>query len=237
MSFILCIETGTSVCSVALGSNGKLVDFEESNVGNGDHSKNLTRFIQIVLQRQNLQVKDLDAICIAKGPGSYTGLRIGTSVAKGLCYAANIPLISVGSLHSMAQGAKEMLHSMPSNGIQPHLLCPMIDARRMEVYSQMFTYALEPATEVEAKILDNQSYKEELEKGKVLFFGNGSNKARELFQTENALFLDEFLPSARFMILLAQERFNQKKFEDVAYFEPFYLKDFVATKAKNMLLG
>ncbi len=234
MGYILCIETGTSTCSVALGNHGQLVDLEESQSEDNNHSKLLTIFIDRILNRQNLTVKDLSAVCVGKGPGSYTGLRIGVSVAKGLCYGAGIPLIAVGSLQAMALGMVDILQKDLSN-LSPSLLCPMIDARRMEVYTQRFSPKAHPITSVEAVILDSQSFSEELMHNQILFFGNGSQKLNEVVTSSNALFWEGFLPSARFMILEAEKIYNNGQFEDVAYFEPFYLKDFIATIPKNKI--
>ncbi|MDD2196148.1 MAG: tRNA (adenosine(37)-N6)-threonylcarbamoyltransferase complex dimerization subunit type 1 TsaB [Bacteroidales bacterium] len=236
MSFILCIETGTSTCSVSLGQKGRVIDVEESHDPENSHAKNTTVFIDSILKRQSLRVKDLGAVCVSKGPGSYTGLRIGVSVAKGICYGSGIPLLAVGSLQAMAHGAMEMIKDGKQQSI-PSMLCPMIDARRMEVYSQLFSANAEALTGVEAKVLDANSFSDYLTENKILFFGNGSEKAKEVITLPNALFLDGFNPSARFMIHLAEKLYNQNKFEDVAYFEPFYLKNFVATVAKNKVLG
>lgn len=239
MGFILCIETGTSACSVALGQKGKFIDVEESHDPENNHAKNATLFIDTLLKRQGLRVKDLGAVCVGKGPGSYTGLRIGVSVAKGICYGSGIPLLAVGSLQAMAQGVAEMIVDDKLRSI-PNLLCPMIDARRMEVYNQLFSVnadAVTAVTEVEAKVLDANSFSDYLSENKVLFFGNGSAKAKGVITSSNALFINDFKPSARFMIHLAEKLYNQNKFEDVAYFEPFYLKNFVATVAKNKVLG
>ncbi|HCX99326.1 MAG TPA: tRNA (adenosine(37)-N6)-threonylcarbamoyltransferase complex dimerization subunit type 1 TsaB [Bacteroidales bacterium] len=236
MSFILCIETGTSTCSVALGQNGRVIDVEESHDPENNHAKNTTLFIDNILKRQGLRAKDLGAVCVGKGPGSYTGLRIGVSVAKGICYGSGIPLLAVGSLQAMAQGVVEMIEDGKQQSI-PSMLCPMIDARRMEVYSQLFSVKAEVLTGVEAKVLDVNSFSDYLLENKILFFGNGSEKAKDVITSPNALFLDGFNPSARFMIHLAEKLYNQNKFEDVAYFEPFYLKNFVATVAKNKVLG
>lgn len=235
MSKILCIESGTNTCSVAFGVDGKVVDTIESHDPNNNHARNLTQFISIILERNGVKAKDLSAVSISKGPGSYTGLRIGVSAAKGICYGASIPLVSVGSLDSITIGA---IDRVKENGAEkPDLYCPMIDARRMEVYTQLFDPTGEKVTEVEAKILDENSFKEILVNQKILFFGNGSFKAKTLINSINASFIEDFKPSARFMIPVAHRLFNQRIFEDVAYFEPFYLKDFVATVPKNKIFG
>jgi tRNA threonylcarbamoyladenosine biosynthesis protein TsaB len=235
MNPILCIETGTSTCSVAIGYNDTIIDIEETHNDSNNHAANLTMFIQKILQRQGLSVSNLAAVAISKGPGSYTGLRIGVSAAKGICYGANLPLIGVGSLESMVYGAMQM---QEATGFEkPDLFCPMIDARRMEVYTQLFDMNRETISDIEAKILDSSSYADLLNSKKILFFGNGSLKVNGVINHPNALFLDNFLPSARFMITIASRLYNQNRFEDVAYFEPLYLKDFVATIAKNKVLG
>jgi tRNA threonylcarbamoyladenosine biosynthesis protein TsaB len=236
MSYILSLESGTNTCSVALGKDQELIDIIESHDPNNNHARNLTQFVKTILQRQGLKAANLDAVAISKGPGSYTGLRIGVSAAKGICYGAGIPLISIGSLDALTHGAVKW-QMMSSEHISPDFYCPMIDARRMEVYTQLFLPNGESSNEVEAKILDENSFHEILETKKILFFGNGSLKARKVIKHPNASFIDDFKPSARFMITLASRLFNQRRFEDVAYFEPLYLKDFVATIAKNKVLG
>lgn len=209
---------------------------QESHDPNNNHAKYLTQFIEDILKRQGIKAKDLAAVAVSKGPGSYTGLRIGVSAAKGICYGANIPLIAVGSLDCLAQGALAWLAENKTT-FKPDLLCPMIDARRMEVYTQLFDMHLNPIDIVEAKILDENSFSEVLNNHKILFFGNGSPKARLVISSVNSAFIDEFKPSARFMIESSSKYFNQNSFEDVAYFEPLYLKDFIATVAKSKILG
>ncbi len=236
MSLILSIESGTNTCSVALSNGIKLIDFEESHDQDYNHAKKLTLFIDTLFQRQRIEAKSLKAISISKGPGSYTGLRIGVSVAKGICYALGIPLIALGSLEVMAFGAMEWLKNNPKSS-NPELLCPMIDARRMEVYTQIFDSKLNALTKVEAKILDITSFSNQLQTTRILFFGNGSIKAKNILNHENASFWDDFRPSARFMISLAWRNYKDEIFEDVAYFEPLYLKDFVASVPKNKVLG
>ena len=235
MNPILCIETGTSTCSVALGFDNNFIDIAESHDPNNNHAKNLTVFIKNLLEKHNIKATDLAGVAISKGPGSYTGLRIGVSAAKGICYGAKLPLIAIGSLNAMAQGA--LIWLADNEQFKPDLICPMIDARRMEVYTQLFNLKGESISEVEAKILDEKSFTNLLSTKKILFLGNGSPKAKEIIRSANAMFIEGFMPSARFMLPLASNLFNQKKFEDVAYFEPLYLKDFVATVGKNKVLG
>lgn len=178
-----------------------------------------------------LRPSELSAICVSKGPGSYTGLRIGVSAAKGLCYGLGIPLLSVGSLESMAHWANENL-KVKLTGVS--FLCPMIDARRMEVYTQLLDASLSPIKGVSAEIIDEQSFSAELDRGKVVFFGDGAQKCKETIQHSNAVFIDGFNPSACGMIALAEAKFAAGQLEDVAYFEPFYLKDFVAGMPKKV---
>lgn len=226
MPLILSIETGTEVCSVALAKDKQLLAIEESDKGM-EHGKLLSPFIEKVLSEQGFTTDQLDAVAVSEGPGSYTGLRIGVATAKGICYGANKPLIAVNSLQSLAMLAVEQLPNVD-------LLCPMIDARRMEVYTALFDTNGNFKSEITAKIVDEQSYAELLQSKKVAFFGNGASKCKPLIQAENAVFID-IQHSAKGMIALAYEKFKQKNFADVAYFEPLYLKDFVATTPKKKL--
>jgi tRNA threonylcarbamoyladenosine biosynthesis protein TsaB len=225
MAYILSIETSTQVCSAALALDGKVIEIRES-FDDKTHASMLTVFIDELLKSNDLMVKDLSAVSVSQGPGSYTGLRIGVSVAKGLCYAAGLPLIAVNTLKAMA---KEKMND-PSV-----LLCPMIDARRMEVYSELFSYDLSPKREIVAEVIDSNSYLETLASQKIAFFGNGAAKCSNLLANPNALFIDGIYPSAKYMAVLAQETYDHKEFKDVAYFEPFYLKDFVATIPKRRM--
>lgn len=183
------------------------------------------------IKEAGLKPADLDAVCVSKGPGSYTGLRIGVSAAKGLCYGLGIPLLSVGSLESMAHWAKSEFAKQLAD---VSFFCPMIDARRMEVYTQLFDASLKELQPVSAKIIDGHSFNSELEKGKVAFLGDGAAKCKDIIKHPNAVFLDDFNPSASGMIALAEKKFATNQFEDVAYFEPYYLKDFVAGKPKKI---
>ncbi len=191
----------------------------------------LTLYIGQVLEDLGLEAANLDAVCTSRGPGSFTGLRIGTSVAKGICYACSIPLLSVSTLCAMAFEAS---HNKETNNLAPNLrYCPMLDARRMEVYTSLYDREGKPLREISAMIINEDSFTAELSEGPILFLGNGAPKCKSLLHHPNALFLDDFHASARFMSLLAEEKFNKKKLEDVSYFEPFYLKDFLATVPKN----
>jgi tRNA threonylcarbamoyladenosine biosynthesis protein TsaB len=235
MSLILCIESGTNTCSVALGRSGELIDLVESHSEEHNHAKNLTVYIETLLKRGGLTAKNLCAVAVSKGPGSYTGLRIGVSAAKGMCYALNIPLIALGSLKVMANGVIDE-YAKIDNSQPTDYFCPMIDARRMEVYTQLFNSKCESISRIEAKIIDRDSFLEILETKKILFFGNGSIKTKGVINHKNAFFFDDFKPSARFMIPLSWKKFLERQFEDVAYFEPLYLKDFVAVLPKNKVI-
>ncbi len=222
MAKLLFLETATQVCSVAIAENGKLLALKESDRANS-HAALLTSFIQDVLADANTELQDLDAVVISKGPGSYTGLRIGVSSAKGLCYSLDIPMISVNSLQSIAAGMSEIAQSSIA------LYCPMIDARRMEVYTALFDFHNHEIEATSAKIIDENSFEEILEKHIVYFGGDGAEKCKaDLSHHENAKFLEGFSISAKDMIKLAFEKYQAKQFEDVAYFEPYYLKDFIA---------
>lgn len=221
---ILCLETSTKACSVALGQNGKLLALKESTDEQYSHAENLTLYMEDVCKEANFRLNDVDAIAVSKGPGSFTGLRIGVSAAKGLCYALDKPLIAINSLEAMAAGCLRL----PSSIIHfPSLFCPMIDARRMEVYCAVYDEKLNAVKETSADVIDERSFSALLEKGKVYFFGDGADKCRSAITHKNAVFIENISPSAQFMIPIAEKYFTEKRFEDVAYFEPFYLKDFV----------
>jgi tRNA threonylcarbamoyladenosine biosynthesis protein TsaB len=226
MSYILQIETATTVCSVALAKNGQVVgvkQLDERNI----HAEIITLYIQELITQAAIQFADLDAIAVSCGPGSYTGLRIGISTAKGLCFALDKPLIAIETLEAMIYGV------MDEKKYNDMLLCPMIDARRMEVYTALFDAEgnkIEPTT---ASIIDESSYHEQLQTRKILFFGDGAEKCRSVLGgNPNATFLPEFFNSAAYLTQRAFEKFSGKNFEDVAYFEPYYLKDFIAGKKK-----
>ncbi|MFA8300975.1 MAG: tRNA (adenosine(37)-N6)-threonylcarbamoyltransferase complex dimerization subunit type 1 TsaB [Hyphomicrobiales bacterium] len=225
MAKILCIETATQICSVAIGVDGKVVSLRE-NTRKNSHSEMITLYIQEVLDEAGINVQDLDAIAVSKGPGSYTGLRIGVSTVKGLAYSLEKPVIAISTLQSMAQ-------SMASEYDENTLLCPMIDARRMEVYCAMYDSGNNQVSNIEAKIIDEDSFVDILEKQKVVFFGDGAEKCKEVFESKsNAIFTEKGLPSAVPMVDIAERLYAKEQFEDVAYFEPYYLKDFVAGKPK-----
>lgn len=234
MALILSIETSTKVCSVCISRNGEIEGFRESREEKS-HAKKLTIFIQELLNELIINVDDLDAVAVSKGPGSYTGLRIGVSTAKGLCFAKDLPLIAINTLQSMAYGIIQKVTSGEffTDDFENAILVPMIDARRMEVYSAFFNSKGEFDRDVKAEIIDENSYQEILSKQKMIFFGDGSEKITEVVKHENAIFISGIDPSAKDMVQLAQLAFDNKSFEDVAYFEPFYLKDFVATVSKK----
>ena len=227
MSIILGIETATKVCSIALSKDDELLAIEEVG-GEYSHAENVTNFIEKVVKKANIQFNDIDAIAVSKGPGSYTGLRIGVSSAKGLCYALNKPLIAIDTLQAMA------LRMAKQTTDKNLLFCPMIDARRMEVYTAIYNASNELIEPISAKIIDENSFSQLLTKQKVLFFGDGAEKCKIIFeQHSNALFNDDILPSATEINELALKKLNNNELEDVAYFEPFYLKDFIATTPKK----
>lgn len=232
MARILLLETATEVCSAALSVDGEVVAFAEKTEG-FRHSEMLTLLIDELLKEQGWPAGRLEAVCTSRGPGSYTGLRIGVSVAKGICYALNIPLLAVSSLNAMAIHMAGKIITDVNSDNKPVWLCPMLDARRMEVYTALFDRTGNPLSEITAQIVGGQSYADELSAGKVFFFGNGASKCREVIHHPNARFPEDIKASARFMSTLAEERFNKNMVEDVSYFEPFYLKDFIATMPRN----
>ena len=229
MSKILNIETSTTVCSVSLSENGICKCFRENFNGN-NHSELIGVFVQGVLAEAAIEPKDLDAVSLSIGPGSYTGLRIGTSFAKGLCYGSDLKLITIPTLKIIAQNAKEK-YSIEEDA----LICPMIDARRMEVYCCFYDRALNEVRETQPEIIDENSFAEILQSKKVYFCGNGAAKCKQYLTHENAIFLDDVYPLATSMIALAEDAFAKNDFADVAYFEPFYLKAAHVTVPKNQL--
>jgi tRNA threonylcarbamoyladenosine biosynthesis protein TsaB len=231
MSKFLLIESGTNVCSIAIAIDGEVVGLKES-ADEKAHASQLTVFIDQLVKETGIGIAQLDAVVVSKGPGSYTGLRIGVSAAKGICYAAEKPLISISSLDSMTQGAYLLYKSIiEKNGID--YLCPMIDARRMEVYTALYSSDFKKIKGIEALVIDESTYQTSLAGKKILFFGNGAIKCREVINHPNAFFVDDFSPSARYMIPLAIKALTDQTFENVAYFEPYYLKDFVATISRK----
>jgi len=233
MALILNIETSTSVCSVSLGKDGELIAYKENKEGM-NHATHLTIFIDSILKENQLQPGDLDAVAVSMGPGSYTGLRIGVSTAKGLCYGSNLPLIAVSTLQIMTAPLlknKAILSKLKDP--EASIFCPMIDARRMEVYTAFYSINNEILREISAEIIDEESFESDLKKNEIVFFGDGSAKCQSTLEKENAIFIDDITPTATGMVQLADAKYNSDEFVDVAYFEPFYLKDFVATTPKK----
>ncbi|MFC2136781.1 tRNA (adenosine(37)-N6)-threonylcarbamoyltransferase complex dimerization subunit type 1 TsaB [Bacteroidota bacterium] len=230
MANILHIETSTSVCSVAI-SNGNQLIFYKENTEEMSHSSSLAVLINEGLKTCKIESFDLDAVAVSQGPGSYTGLRIGVSTAKGLCYGAEIPLIAIPTLEIMVN--EVLKENLISENIDNILLCPMIDARRMEVYNALYDIKGKSLTEVTANIIAQDSFSRILNEKKIYFFGDGADKCKQLLSHSNAIFLEDIYPSAKNMIQLAYRKYQDKKFEDMAYFEPFYLKDFIATIPKK----
>lgn len=229
MSRILLIETSTSLCSVALAVDGRVAVNRESAEPRA-HAALTAPYVQEVLSEAGLRAAELDAVCVSAGPGSYTGLRVGVSTAKGICFAAGVPLLSVGTL-------EVLVHQARTEGWLPdgcRYVIPMIDARRMEVYTAVFTPEGERLTEVEPRVIDAESFREERAAGPVLFVGDGAGKCREALDGENVHFV-QACPRAAAMLTPALAEFEAGHFRDVAYFEPFYLKDFVATVSRKRL--
>jgi len=223
LTHILCIETSTTVCSVCVTANEKIISFREINNG-FTHAENLHVFIEEILKEAGLSFSQLSAVAVSKGPGSYTGLRIGVSSAKGFCYALNIPLISIDTLQSMAWGVAQKKQ-------EDILYCPMLDARRMEVYCAVYDKDLNTVVPVNALVLDENSIEIFPKSKSILFFGDGMEKAKNLLQKNNfASFSLGIFPSSTNMAALAFAKFQQKQFKNVALFEPFYLKEFFTKK-------
>ena len=222
MKYILNLETATTNCSVSLSRDGKTIVLKEDNDKSYSHAERLHVYIDDVLKEAKINSSDLDAISVSKGPGSYTGLRIGVSAAKGLCFALDKPLISIPTLSALAHQVK----------IKDGVIVSMLDARRMEVYSAIYDSNYKEIRETQAQILDDTSFSDYLGKGKVYFIGNGVEKTKSLIKHPNAIFIEDKLPSANEMSLLAYAKYKKNDIEDVAYFEPYYLKDFIALKSK-----
>ncbi|CAM1353973.1 tRNA (adenosine(37)-N6)-threonylcarbamoyltransferase complex dimerization subunit type 1 TsaB [Tenacibaculum ascidiaceicola] len=225
MATILHIETATKNCSVSVADKGELLAIQELNDGNYSHAEKLHPFIQQVMQEAKLSFNDIDAVAVSKGPGSYTGLRIGVSAAKGLCFAFDKPLISIETLQSLAHKVS----------MEKGVIIPMLDARRMEVYAAVYNSKHERVRDIKAEIIDENSFQEYLLKGKVYFLGDGAEKCKEVITHENAVFIDGKFPSAKEMVKLSFDKYKKNDIEDVAYFEPFYLKDFVVTSERKKL--
>ena len=223
LSFILHIETSTKNCSVSIAKSGELISLKEINNGAYSHSEMLHPLIKEALLESKLTIKEIEAIAVGKGPGSYTGLRIGISAAKGLCFANDIPLISINSLEILAH----------STTIDKGYIIPMIDARRMEVYSAIYDESYTLIRETKADIIDEHSFCDKLQNHTVYFLGDGAEKCKETIVHKNAVFIKNAFPSAKEMTQLSYDKYKENKTEDIAYFEPFYLKNFVATQEKK----
>lgn len=232
MAYILHLETATKVCSVALAKDGVLVSFMETTIANS-HSSLITSYVDEVIKTAGISLFELNAVSISMGPGSYTGLRIGVSSAKGFCYALNIPLIAINTLQSMANFyATEHSCKLDTDT----LLCPMIDARRMEVFTALFDNKVSFIKETSAEIINEQSFQKELKLCKIIFFGDGAEKCKQsLSINHNAIFDENFSVSSKGMISIAWKKYLDNQFENVAYFEPYYLKDFIATIPRKMI--
>lgn len=227
---LLLIETSTTVCSVAVAVDGRCL-MQELNAEGQNHAQLLGVFVQRAAEFMKGQGLRPDAVAVSRGPGSYTGLRIGTATAKGLCFGWEVPLVAVDTLQVMAAAAREQVPDGDA------LLCPMIDARRMEVYTALYGHDLNALTPAEPLVVAEGAFADRLEQGQVWFFGNGMDKCRPLLAHRNARFVDGIVPQAMYMGALAEERCRAGLFEDVAYFDPFYLKEFQATVPKKNLLG
>jgi tRNA threonylcarbamoyladenosine biosynthesis protein TsaB len=232
---IICLETSTMLCSVALCDSRGVVALKESSE-NKSHASQLTVFIEELLSDAGQKAKDLEAVAVTKGPGSYTGLRIGVSTAKGIAYAASIPLIGVGTTLSMYYGINGAIRKR--YGVdETSLLVPMLDARRMEVYYSIFTSDGKIFKEISAGIIDDKSFRDIPDNFRLLIFGDGASKCRQVIRRKNVEFADEFRISAAYMYDPAFKALKERRFEDIAYFEPFYLKDFITSRPKKNILG
>jgi tRNA threonylcarbamoyladenosine biosynthesis protein TsaB len=232
---VLCIETATNLCSVALCGNDGVISLRESNEMKS-HASMLTVFIDEILKESGLMARELEAVAVGKGPGSYTGLRIGVSVAKGIAYAVSLPLIGIDTTLSMFWGMYSRIREITGD-LENTLLCPMIDARRMEVYDAIYDAEGNPFREIKAEIISRNSFEDIPESKKIIFFGDGSAKCRELIRRKNVYYAEDFRISASYMKKPVFEAINKNHFEDVAYFEPFYLKDFITSLPRKNILG
>lgn len=232
MSCILHIETSTNVCSVAVSEDGKVIFDKADRTGN-NHAEALGSFVDEAMSFADSHAIPLDAVAVSSGPGSYTGLRIGVSMAKGVCYALNLPLLSVPTLELMCVPVLLRNEEIEDEA----LLCPMIDARRMEVYAALYDRALKPVRGIQADVVDADTYRQWLEDRPVYFFGNGAAKCMDTINYPNAHLIEGIEPVAKWMMPLAERKMLNDIHEDVAYFVPYYLKDFVAKQPKDLLRG
>jgi tRNA threonylcarbamoyladenosine biosynthesis protein TsaB len=231
MPLLLSLETSSTVCSVALHKGANLLGASELLIEKS-HSSHITVMISQLMENSGVELKQLSAVVVSGGPGSYTGLRIGSSTAKGLCYSLDIPLLEVSTLNGLAQ---QVISSVPEP--QQYLFCPMMDARRMEVYTCLLDANLEEHLPVTPVILDEQTFEEQLREQPIIFFGNGAAKFKKLKEgNANALFVEGIQPSAKTIGQLALAKYERQAFEDVAYYEPFYLKDvYITSASKNII--
>ena len=230
MSCILNIDTSTNVCSVAVSQDGACI-FDKEDHSGPNHAERLGTFVDEALSFIDNHAIPLDAVAVSCGPGSYTGLRIGVSMAKGICYGRDVKLLAVPTLELLC--VPVLLREMVTD--DDALLCPMLDARRMEVYAQLFTRSLREVRPIQADVVDADTYREYLDKHPVYFFGNGAMKCKEVIDHPNAHFIEGIETLAKNMLPLAERRMAREEFEDVAYFVPFYLKDFVAKQPRKLL--
>lgn len=230
MSCILHIETSTKPCSVAVSQDGAVI-YHIEDMNGPSHATVLASFVEQAASFADSHAIPLDAVAVSAGPGSYTGLRIGVSVAKGLCYSRNLKLLSVPTLKVLCVPLLLGREELPDDA----LLCPMLDARRMEVYTALYTRALRPLAEVQSMVVDSVPFIQHLDAHPVYFFGNGSDKCKDIIQHPNAHFVPDIHPVAKNMMPLAERAHALQEFQDVAYFEPFYLKEFQATVPKPLL--
>ena len=231
MSHILALETSTNICSIALLSNNKIIAYKENSEHNS-HSQSLTVLIKKLLEESDFNINKIDAFAVSIGPGSYTGLRIGVSVTKGLCFGLSKPVIAVSTLKALA---KQFLNKNSKKNNSNLLLCPMLDARRLEVYTALYKHDLTEIIQPQPLLIDETSFKKQLLKNKICFFGDGSEKCKNIINSENAIFDCSINISAIAVAQIAQIMFDGKQFADVAYFEPLYLKEFIAIKSTKKL--
>ena len=232
---ILCIETATNLCSVALCDSSGVISARESS-GQRSHASMLTVYIGEILAETSTEASSLNAVAVSKGPGSYTGLRIGVSVAKGIAFAASIPLIGINTTLSMFIGMKERILK-DGNKTGNTIFCPMLDARRMEVYSAMYDEDGNIIKDISAEIITENSFYSIPSEHNIIFFGDGAIKCKNVLKRENVTFIEDFVMSATHMRVPAMKAYETRHFEDVAYFEPFYLKDFITTTQRKNILG
>jgi len=232
---IICLETSTSVCSVALFDSNGIVALKESSEDKS-HASRLTLFVRELLDEAGISANELEAVVVSKGPGSYTGLRIGVSAAKGIAYGADVPLIGIDTTLSMFSGINDEIRKKYRLD-KTSLYVPMLDARRMEIYYAVYNDDGTRITDITAEVINENSFSNIPGNIKLLFFGNGAEKCNNVIKRQNIEFADEFRMSAAFMYKPAYKAFKEYRFEDIAYFEPFYLKDFIASQPKKNILG